>query len=229
MHMSVAGIFSSSALAPAQNFFQQRRADLQQLAQALQSGDLSAAQSAFNALTALSQTGSSTAASSTASTGSASSSSSGPFRNPQLAQDFTAIGTALQSGDLAGAQQAFATFQQDLQNVQASGGHFRRHHHHGGNGQNSSASSSPEIILNLGNTSGSPEQINLNFSNNGGNGEQLTIGISNGSGSPEQITVNLGANSAPPEIILNLSRGSTSTQPTTTQVPASGGQLSVTA
>src|SRR6266446_3898099 len=77
-----------------QAFREQRAADLAQLGQALQNGDLVGAQSAFNALTALGQ--------------------AGPNKNGQVfsradrAQNFQAIGTALQSGDLAGAQSAFA-------------------------------------------------------------------------------------------------------------------------
>jgi hypothetical protein len=113
--VSLTGAPSSSA--PADNassiyqqlraYRQQRLADLTQLGQALQSGDLAGAQSAFDALTALGQTG--------------------PNKNGQVfsradrAQDFQAIGQALQSGDLAGAQSAFAnlsgTF--DKQNHQA--------------------------------------------------------------------------------------------------------------
>ena len=85
---------ASSIYQQLQAYRQQRLADLAQLGQALQSGDLAGAQSAFNALTALGQTG--------------------PNRNGQVfsradrAQDFQAIGQALQSGDLAGAKSAFA-------------------------------------------------------------------------------------------------------------------------
>jgi hypothetical protein len=260
--------FSSSAAIPAQGFYQQRRADMLELAQALQSGDLSGAQKVFSALAALSLNGSNAAASSTAaaataaassstaatssvapsstSTSSTASSTSGPFSNSQLNKDFNAIGQALQSGDLAGAQSAFATFQQDLQNVrggsrlqsgggqvQASGGRHHHHYHHHGSGQSSSASSpTPGIILNLGNSSnsGSGEQISLSFANNGSNGEQLTIGVSNGSGSPEQITVNFGSGSNP-DIILNLGNNGSAaaSTATTTPVAATSGQLNVSA
>ena len=43
-----------------------------------------------------------------------------PSTNPlrQLRQDFAALGAALQSGDVTGAQSAFATYQQDLDAVQ---------------------------------------------------------------------------------------------------------------
>jgi hypothetical protein len=91
---SAAAGSASSIYQQLQAYRQQRLADLAQLGQALQSGDLAGAQSAFNALTALGQTG--------------------PNRNGQVfsrvdrAQDFQAIGQALQSGDLAGAKSAFA-------------------------------------------------------------------------------------------------------------------------
>jgi Skp family chaperone for outer membrane proteins len=86
---------ASSIYQQLQAYRQQRQADLAQLGQALQSGDLTGAQQAFDALTALGQ--------------------SGPNKNGQLfqradrTQDFQAIGQALQSSDLAGAQSAFAS------------------------------------------------------------------------------------------------------------------------
>jgi hypothetical protein len=76
-----------------EDFRQQRKIEIQQLGQALQSGDGDAAQQAYDALVALGQ--------------------NGPLQNGQTfhradrAQDFAAIGQALQSGDLAGAKQAF--------------------------------------------------------------------------------------------------------------------------
>jgi hypothetical protein len=85
---------ASSIYQQLQAFRQQRQGDLAQLGQALQSGDLAAAHTAFNALTALGQ--------------------SGPYQNGQTFaradrnQDFQAIGQALQAGDLAGAQSAFS-------------------------------------------------------------------------------------------------------------------------
>lgn len=76
-----------------ENFWQQRKIEIQQLGQALQSGDADAAQQAYDVLVALGQ--------------------NGPLRDGQTfqrtdrAQDFAAIGLAIQSGDLAGAKQAF--------------------------------------------------------------------------------------------------------------------------
>ena len=110
--MSLSPITSSSSLyADNVQSFQQRRSAFQQLGQALQSGDLGAAQSAYNLLT---QNASTSAASQT---------------NP-LSQDFSAIGQALQSGDLKGAQSAFAKFQQDAQAQGPQGAHRGGHHHH---------------------------------------------------------------------------------------------------
>ena len=59
-----------------------------------------------------------------------------------LATDFQTLGQALQSGDLSGAQKAFAQLQQDMQAVQ--GNHHRRRHHkvsanEQGSGQNTLA------------------------------------------------------------------------------------------
>jgi ribosomal protein S20 len=54
-----------------------------------------------------------------------SSSAANPYQAPlvdafkQRGQDFKALGTALQSGDLAGAQQAFAALQKDTQTIQS--------------------------------------------------------------------------------------------------------------
>jgi len=76
-----------------QDFRQHRKTDIQQLGQALDSGNLDAAQQAFDALTALGQNGPFR--------------NSEPFQRADRAQDFAAIGLALQSGDLAGAKQAF--------------------------------------------------------------------------------------------------------------------------
>ena len=98
---------TSSIYQQLQAFRQQRQSDLTQVGQALQSGDLAAAQTAFNTLTALGQ--------------------AGPNQNGQTFartdrnQDFQAIGQALQSGDLAGAQAAFAALTSSFggQNQQA--------------------------------------------------------------------------------------------------------------
>jgi hypothetical protein len=100
-------VSNSSIYQQLQTYQQQRQADLAQLGQDLQAGNLNAAQQDFNTLTTLGQ--------------------SGPNKNGQTfsqadrAQDFQAIGQTLQSGDLAGAQSAFASLQSTFsqQNQQA--------------------------------------------------------------------------------------------------------------
>ena len=101
MTISAVSPFSASQTSNYQNY----RQAFGQLTNALQSGNLSAAQSAYNTL-----------ASSPAAQG------TGPF-----AQALQQIGQDLQSGDLRDAQQALASLQQQQQ---AHG----YHHHHGGGG-----------------------------------------------------------------------------------------------
>jgi hypothetical protein len=87
-----------------QNPLQQMRQDFSQLASALQSGDLSTAQSAYSNLQQLLQAQQSGSASSTGST---------PANTIQ--NDFAALGQALQSGDIGQAQTAFSQMQKDFQ------------------------------------------------------------------------------------------------------------------
>ena len=111
MTISAISPFSASQTSNYQNY----RQAFSQLANALQSGDLDAAKSAYDTLK-----------SSPAAQG------SGPF-----AQALQQIGKALDSNDLDGAQKALATLQQQ----QRTHGH---HHHHGGvSSQNSTDSSGP--------------------------------------------------------------------------------------
>lgn len=112
--MSTAGISSAGGLNPLLNpntAAQQRRKLFQQLGQSLQIGNLGQVQQAWNALARNPPSGAS---------------ASGP-----IAQDLQAVGQALQSNDLQGAQQAFAKLRTDMQAVR---GHH--HHHHQGTGQN---------------------------------------------------------------------------------------------
>jgi len=107
-----------------QSYIHQRRVDLNQLQQALQSGNLTAAQTAYNAIVSLGQ--------------------SGPFANgapfgvASREQDFQAIGTALQAGDLAGATQAFQTLWGSFQQPAP-----------GSPVGNSSSSAGPDVVVNL--------------------------------------------------------------------------------
>ena len=120
--MSISGISASTDpyqayQANGQNNVKQFRQDFQDLASALQSGDLSGAQQAFAALQQLLPNPS---AGSQTSTG-----QQGNGQNP-FSADFSALDQALKSGDLKGAQDAFAKLQQDMQSVK---GHHHHHHH----------------------------------------------------------------------------------------------------
>jgi hypothetical protein len=111
--MSISAILNSSSnqyqIGAARNPHQQ---EMQQLGQALQSGNLSAAQSDFATLqAAVSQPATIT----------------GSTSNP-VAQAFNQLSTDLQSGSLSAAQKDFSTLQQDLQN-NLSTDHFHHHHH----------------------------------------------------------------------------------------------------
>ncbi len=98
--MSVLSVSSPTIPLPTTNpatslpaYFKQRRAEVEQLNQALKSGDLSAAQQAYNNIVAL---------------GNQVIHRDNPYFRADRALDFSAIGGALQNGDLAGARQAFA-------------------------------------------------------------------------------------------------------------------------
>ncbi len=96
--------------------------DMQQLGQALQSGSLSEAQSAYNNIEQLVPSGA---------------------QNGPLATALSTVGQALQSGNLSGAQQAFAGVQQLVQNA-ISEHHGHGHHPHVGvSGGAPTASSTP--------------------------------------------------------------------------------------
>lgn len=209
--MSTAAVSSDSLYQQLQSFYQQRQADVQQLGQALQSGNLAGAQQAFNAIQTLGQSGPFA--------------SGDPFRNSTRESDFSAIGQALQSGDLAGAQTAFAAFQSTFHQSQSA---------------NTSDSTGPAVVVNLGSpgattlpnqaapststatsatsstsTTSGPEII-INLPANAGAGEQLTIDLTNnavnnaGSGT-DQLTISLGTQQNPSsqdQITLNLNANS---------------------
>lgn len=128
---------SAGSAAGYQNPFQQIRSAFSQLSQSLASGNLSTAQSAYNTLQGLLP-----ATQSSAGTGSNDGSSTGNGNNFQ--QQFSALGQALQSGNLAAAQQAFGA----LQPSQNGSGGVHHHHQHSRSGQASQQTSSS----NTGNT-----------------------------------------------------------------------------
>jgi hypothetical protein len=213
--MSTAAV-STTTFTQAQQYFQTRRADLQQLGKALENGNLAGAQTAYNNIVKLGQNV-------------VPSASGNPFLIPQREQDFQAIGKALQSGDLAGAQQAFATLRGTAEKQQAG-----QNPHPVGPAIGPAPNTGPEIILNLSSSSGSsasPEQITININPTSGGGEQVALSIGSQGSNPEQITLNLAANSNE-QIVLNLLGAPSSTAAasgsTTSSSPASAG-LSVTA
>ncbi len=107
--MSLSGISSTtpSYTSPLQNGFKQRADDFTALKTALQSGDISAAQSAFKTFKQDIQTAKS------------------PSGSSQPSQDFQSLESALSTGDISSAQKAFAAFQADVQAA-----HKSHHHHH---------------------------------------------------------------------------------------------------
>jgi hypothetical protein len=133
--MSIAGILSSSlfnsnsqAISPQQQF----QKEFQQLGQALQSGNLSAAQTDFATLQNSPSTGST-----------ASTSASNP-----VAQAFSQLGKDLQSGNISAAQQDFSNIQQDTQSQSTQAqGHHHHHHHGGGGGSGEQSNISQEFAL----------------------------------------------------------------------------------
>src|SRR5438093_1021166 len=116
--MTVSGVCASTNSSPStiQNNVKQRQQDFQSLADALQAGNLPGAQHAFAAL----QQDRSSSPRVAGVTGTQHAGQSSPLR-----QDSQTLHSALQANDLAGAQQALITFQQDLQQV----GHSHHHRH----------------------------------------------------------------------------------------------------
>ena len=136
--MSISSISSSTPVyqPPQQNPASQ---NFQQLAQALQSGDLSSAQAAYTALTQNLPSKSANGASS---------------QNNPFQQGLAAIGTALQSGNLSGAQQALQTLQSQMK-----GAHHGHHHH--GQSQATGSASSPTSSATVSALSATSPSVNL--------------------------------------------------------------------
>lgn len=185
--MSMAAISANALSQSAAEFFQQRRADMQQLGQDLESGNLTAAQQDFTNLQSLAQSGPL---------------AGNAYLNSTRQQDFAQIGQDLQAGDLADAQTAYAQLQSTFQN----GTHAPEPVAAGSSMSNTAG---PEIVLNLGNMPAG-DQITINIGAESNGTDQVTVSMSGqGSGSnPEQITLNLNPDSNQ-EVILNLFNGST--------------------
>jgi hypothetical protein len=133
---SISGIDTSAAQAA----LKQRMEDFKALGQALQSGDLKGAQSAFQALENDIQQSQA-----------AMQSSSAAGQNNPIAQDMNTIQQALQSGNLDAAKQAFQDLQQRL-----AAHHGHHHHHHAaaatsGTADNDAGTSISQLLQSLGN------------------------------------------------------------------------------
>jgi len=194
-------------------YFQQRRADVQQLGQDLKTGDLAGAQQEYQAIQNLAQ--------------------NGPFKNGDAfirsdrQQDFSAVGQALQSGDLTAAAQAFTALEHSFAPKPVSAAPPQPVVEPNSTAVPSPATttppaaSGPEIVLNLGNVPAG-EQITIGLTNAGNGTEQVSISVANAQNqSPEQITLNLNQNSNQ-QIVLNLFNS-------TAAPPAQSGGVSVSA
>ena len=104
---------------------QQRQQDFKSIANALQSGDLSTAQSAFASLLQTFPNSSSPVNNLTQNAATVSATGSSNSAN-SVSSDLSALGQAIQSGDLTGAQNDFSKLMRDMQSI--GGGHH--HHHH---------------------------------------------------------------------------------------------------
>lgn len=210
--MSTSAVSGASINQQIQQYYQTRQTDLKQLGQALRSGDVGSAQTAFNNIVSLGQSGPFA--------------NGVPFVNTTREQDFTAVGQALQSGDLAGAQKAFV----------ALGDTFKNGRNLAPPPSNSNSASGPEIVLNLSNNSGgaSPEQVTINIANSANGGEQVSLSLGEQGSNPQQITFNLSPISNE-QIIVNfpgagasVNSSGSSDSSTSGGSPASGG-ISVSA
>jgi hypothetical protein len=212
---------TSSIYQQLQAYRQQRTADLTQLGQDLQAGNLNAAQQDFTTLTALGQ--------------------SGPYKNGQTfqradrAQDFQTIGQALQTGNLSLAQSAYSSLS----------GSFGGENHQAQAAISAYSSNLAEIVINIGANIGAPS------TGTAGNGPSPILSplstapivppattTSTGSSLPE-IVINVGGvvppgastSSTTPELVINLDQnGSSSTTPEDVTINlggTSGSQVSI--
>jgi hypothetical protein len=76
----------------------------------------------------------------------------------QLSQDLSKLGSALQSGNLAGARQAYSSVQQNLQSSPPMAAHHHRPHH-GGGGVSSLLSALSDSASSSGSSTASPGDV----------------------------------------------------------------------
>lgn len=209
-----------------QDFRSTRKTDLQQLGQALSSGDLTTAAQDYQDLVTLGQQGPFA--------------SGGAFQRSDRAQDLQAIGQALQSGSLTSAQQAYATLESTFGGQSGTGGQGGGAHIHvGSGGTNSSGTTGvSEIVINIGGTgsstpqssngselivnlpaptsTGSPEEVQINLGGSSGSSNQLTVEVGQtqdqSGNTGEQVTINLAQANNSENIVLNLFGAGSSTQ-----------------
>ncbi len=177
--MSFAGLSSISPTASANpsDFLAVRRQDTGQLFSALESGNLAGAQAAFQQLSSLTT-----------------SSNGNPFTGPKLSSDFTAIGQALQNGDLTGAQEAALKFGQDL--VAAN----QKIH-----GANNNQTQTPSVVVNLSGIDTNPATAPVAAAPSTDSTISSTAGTApSGSTSGTSISPTSGSTSGTSEIVINL-------------------------
>jgi hypothetical protein len=159
--MSISAI-SSNAQTQAtllQSLLQQSRAQFQKLAQDLQSGNLAAAQQDFSQLTQ----NASSSGSAISPAASSSSASLPATATLQINQDLSTLASSLQSGNLSGAQKAYASLQWDLQ-ASNSTGQVHHHHPHAAPESTRSSTASPSSGANTSPSSFSLSSILSNIS-----------------------------------------------------------------
>jgi hypothetical protein len=135
-----------------QNSFAQIVKSFQAIGSALQSGDVATAQTALTnfqqALQGNSQANSQAA-------------TSQPFgKNTQANSDYQNLTSALKSGNLSTAQQAFSSLQNDLKSAQSAKSTHRGHHHHH-SASATSSTASPTTTTTTSSTMASDGSLNL--------------------------------------------------------------------
>jgi hypothetical protein len=123
--MSIPGILFNSGLGllggtnqtEARGTVKQGKQDFEQLLDAMQKGDLAAAQQALAGLQQVQAAAQQNNLPDTTASSTTTGSTATPAASDPLATDFSALGAALKSGSLSGAQDAFAKLQQDFQTL----------------------------------------------------------------------------------------------------------------
>jgi DNA-binding FadR family transcriptional regulator len=136
--MSVQGVSSSTNpyLSNVQSNTATLSSEFKSLVTAIQSGDLKSAQNAFSQIQSLMKSSQSAQAVTAVQPST---------QQSELNADFTALGNALQSGDLNGAQDALKKLGQDVQSTSSTGKAHHHHHHHGGKSPSDAIASSTTV------------------------------------------------------------------------------------